>query len=66
MQDKSFQMLRINTSARSASCVGDHAVFIGGHKKFVKGHEYSMHHLYTYESRIFSRVSKIQEGHARC
>ena len=34
-RDTSFQVLRINANARSASCVCDHAAFVGGRKKFV-------------------------------
>ena len=42
-RDKSFQTLRISASARSASCVCDHAVFVEGRKKFVIDHESGMH-----------------------
>ena len=35
-RDKPFQTLRINASARSVSCVCNHAVFVGGRKKFVE------------------------------
>ena len=45
--DKSFQTLRINASARSASCVYDYAMFVERCKKFVGGHESSMHCLYA-------------------
>ena len=62
--DKSFQTLRINASACSASCVCDHVEFVGGRKKFVEGHEGSMHPLYIYCSHFFHLFPKIKRGMA--
>ena len=66
MHNKTFQTMCINESARSAPCLGDHAMFVRGRKKLVGGYECSMHCLYMYGKLVFACVSKIQEGHARC
>ena len=54
-------MLRINASARSVSCVCDHAVFVGDCKKFVGAMSVvCTAGMYRPTGAVFfSRVSKI-------
>ena len=56
-----FSDLRINASAHLASCLCDHAVFIGGRKKFVGGHECSMHRLLMYGRHFYVMYSTRAE-----